>query len=202
MKIPFDIKYRSQIESGEYKVVDKDNHNVRIICWNKKSEKQYGYHIVGLVEFGPNHEESTYYTIDGKARLGDKHPYLFIITPEPELTEFEQYIDEVVDDAIRESTEGGIKAITQKILAIAKKELCNGCAANLEGYIKGRQDALKEMEENWVYKYEGPYMPTYYPCPHGGNCTNPFRDCINCPHHSTTIGITTTTGTSTAKVEG
>ena len=58
-KIPFDIKYRDKIESGEYKVVDNDNHNIRIICWDKKSERKYGYHIVGLVEFGPNHEEST-----------------------------------------------------------------------------------------------------------------------------------------------
>ena len=35
----------------------------------------------------------------------------------------------------------------------------------------------------------------------GGTCINPFHDCINCPRQST-IGISTNTGTSTAKVEG
>lgn len=89
MKIPFSVKYRTQIESGEYKVIDKNGRNVRIICWDMKSPKKYGYHLVGLVEFSPNNEESTYYTLDGKARLRDKEPCLFIVTPEPELTEFE-----------------------------------------------------------------------------------------------------------------
>ena len=35
-KIPFDIKYRPQIESGEYKVETGDKKRVRIICWNRK----------------------------------------------------------------------------------------------------------------------------------------------------------------------
>lgn len=99
MKIPFDVKYRPQIESGEYKVEYKDGKPVRIICWDKKSEKKYGYHIVALIEFGPQHEESTYFTIDGKGRLKDKNPELFIVTPDPELTEFEKAIGLVLTDA-------------------------------------------------------------------------------------------------------
>ena len=130
-KIPFDIKYRDKIESGEYKVVDNDNHNIRIICWDKKSEKKYGYCIVGLVEFGPNHEESTYYTIDGKARLKDKHPCLFLITPEPELNDFEKAVANVCFDwqniepenrIMTDSVEDAIKEDAAKLLAIARKE--------------------------------------------------------------------------------
>lgn len=34
----------------------------------------------------------------------------------------------------------------------------------------------------------------------GGQCTNPMRDCINCPRQPT-IGINTTTGTSISKLE-
>lgn len=36
------------------------------------------------------------------------------------------------------------------------------------------------------------------PCYNGGLCTNPMHDCINCPRQSS-IGINTTTGTSSAK---
>ena len=32
-KIPFDIKYRSEIESGKYLVITREGYSVRIICW-------------------------------------------------------------------------------------------------------------------------------------------------------------------------
>ena len=38
MKIPFDMKYRPQIESGEYKVETRNGKSVRIICWDKQGE--------------------------------------------------------------------------------------------------------------------------------------------------------------------
>ena len=127
MRIPFNIKYRDKIESGEYKVVDKDNHNIRIICWDKKSEKKYGYHIVGLVEFGPNHEESTYYTIDGKGRLRDKHPCLFIVTPEPEMSGFEYGMLRYLQDAANKKDDSEIVESTKehslKLLDLAKQQL-------------------------------------------------------------------------------
>ena len=46
--IPFDIKYRPQIESGEYSVQTKDGAPVRIICWDRADT--YG-EIVALVQF-------------------------------------------------------------------------------------------------------------------------------------------------------
>lgn len=168
MKIPFDVKYRPQIESGEYKVETKDGKPVRIICWDKKSEKKYGYHIVGLIEFGPQHEESTYYTIDGKGRLKDKEPDLFIITPEPELTKFEQEVYKITTNKVH------FKEEANKLLELAKKELCKGCV-------------LKEIDENRVYKYTGPMPQAYWPsCRYGGYCTNFSYDCINCPRGSIT----------------
>ena len=36
-KIPFDIKYRPEIEAGKYLVRTKGNEPVRIICWDRKS---------------------------------------------------------------------------------------------------------------------------------------------------------------------
>lgn len=35
-RIPFDIKYRPEIEVGKYLVVTRDNHSARIICWDAK----------------------------------------------------------------------------------------------------------------------------------------------------------------------
>ena len=95
------------------------------------------------------------------------------------LTEFEQFMDGVVDDAIRETySEDGFKDICKDALALAKKQLLSyadesnpaieamadlertfECNPNklpgwlkdeltkryLEGYIKGRNDALREM---------------------------------------------------------
>lgn len=150
MKIPFDIKYRPQIENGEYKVEDRNGRPVRIICWDKKSEKKYGYHIVALIEFGPQHEESTYFTIDGKGRLKDKEPELFIIKPEPELTEFEMRIKQLMGSypcATRENKGSLIyevrKAATE-LLELAKKELCESGEVT-DWYAKGKAEALKDL---------------------------------------------------------
>ena len=201
MKIPFDIKFRPQIESGEYKVVTRDNTPVRIICWDANCPQQ----IVGLVHDNDTMcdtvelfcDNGRYWRLEGRHSDFD----LFVLTLEPELTEFEKGIKRgFLCAGLEDVPTGIIKDTARELLAIAKKELCNGCAYNLEGYIKGRQDALKEMEENIVYKHEGPATPIYYPCPYGTACTNPFHDCINC--HMRNTGVSTTTGTSTAKVEG
>ena len=78
-----------------------------------------------------------------------------------------------------------------ELLAIAKKEICKGCTVGLDQYCKGREDARKEAEKSYTFHY-----PTYEPpCHHGGICTNPFKDCINCPRTGGDIGISTTSGT-------
>jgi len=171
-KIPFDIKFRPQIESGEYKVVTGDGRPVRIISWDKKV---YGgrYEIVALVPTSQGDTEAVQlYCPDGIliASNWNEKFNLFIVTPEPELTEFEKAVETICTNlASGIDKVDNAKQIAAELLAIAKKELCKGCAAHFKGYIKGRQDALKEMEENRVYK------------------------CV---------GINTTTGISTSKLEG
>ena len=52
-KIPFDMKYRPQIESGQYKVETNAGLPVRIICWDAKNEEPtVRQPIVGLVDHG------------------------------------------------------------------------------------------------------------------------------------------------------
>ena len=62
------------------------------------------------------------------------------------------------------------------------------------GYDAGKKDARKEQESMSTFYYPTTYEP---PCFHGGICTNPFRDCINCPRIGGNMGTTTTSGTYT-----
>lgn len=88
MKIPFDIKYRSQIESGKYKITTRANHPVRLICWDAND---YGNPIVAISGGYP-----IQYTENGKTC--NEMPWngvelntdLVIVTDDSELTEFEK----------------------------------------------------------------------------------------------------------------
>lgn len=97
MRIPFDIKYRAQIESGEYKIKTRDGRPARVICWDRFATK-YSNNIVALIT-GDESETAYYYYQDGhlwsKANdEADSSLDLFIITPEPELSELEEAAEE------------------------------------------------------------------------------------------------------------
>lgn len=89
-KIPFSIDYRPQIESGEYKVViEYDNRTfyARIVCWDFNSTE-----LLACVNYG-DREDVLEYDSSGK-HIGKSvgRPDLFLVTPEPELSEFEERI--------------------------------------------------------------------------------------------------------------
>lgn len=129
MKIPFDIKYRPQIESGEYKVKTRNGESVRIICWNKQGECPIV--VVSCVDGDDGvytyHENGHYVNYES---IYD----LFIVTPEEEMTEFEKAVGLVFTDAqlIPRDKDGianihdineFIKKKAAKLLDIAKKEI-------------------------------------------------------------------------------
>lgn len=93
-KIPFNIKFKPQIESGEYKVETRDGKPTRIVCWDLKGNEDF--FILALVE--KNEKEVSYcYPATGycycKAACDQEgKDDLFIITPEPELTEWQRSI--------------------------------------------------------------------------------------------------------------
>lgn len=88
---------------------------------------------------------------------------------------------------------------------------------NLEGYIKGRNDALREMSDfmeshfdtkkqyNESVPYHFPIMPTtpVFGCD-GTHCTNPQMDCLNCPRRTTggSFSTSSASGTSAATLHG
>lgn len=94
MKIPFDIKYRPQIESGEYKVETRSGLPARIVCWDRNSKDMEILALVYDEHIDENNEELAEVALDGRMfPRGKDHDYdLFIVTPEPELTEFESNV--------------------------------------------------------------------------------------------------------------
>jgi len=102
-KIPFDIKYRPQIESGEYKLETKDGRQVRVVCWDvKNSYSKVHDDILALVKSKGGTENALFYAQNGyclsdSSRVGRKD--LFIVTPEPELSKFDDCVRRLIDMA-------------------------------------------------------------------------------------------------------
>lgn len=128
MKIPFDIKFRPQIESGEYKLETECGHPVSIMDWewidrneNKclavKVLMDEGYNIGYLFDY------------DGKRHSifhSDSDSDLFIVTPEEELTDFEDGLRQVCEEAVKEAavspyrtSEDFAKRHSAKLLSLA-----------------------------------------------------------------------------------
>lgn len=75
-----------------------------------------------------------------------------------------------------------------------------------EDYMKLSKERLAELLEERDNESKYPFyplspiptVPNQGTCPYGGNCTNPYRDCIGCPG-PTTGGTFTTTDKTTEK---
>lgn len=126
-KIPFEMKYRPEIESGKYKVVTADGRPVRIICWDKA---EYGGNktLIALIpastgteciyQYYPNGIPISSVTLD-KWRLQ-------IETDEPKWTEFEKEFDNAIRSYRSEDFEGDyiqwVRMRAKKLLEIAKAQ--------------------------------------------------------------------------------
>lgn len=170
MKIPFDIKYRPQIESGEYKVETRSGKTARIICWDR-----IGTQLVVLI--GKDEDVLTY-NPDGTTGQQMQLPSdLFIVTPEEELAEFENAFVRFLSMSQGEppkGIEGFAKEHSKELLALAKKELQPEIDAEIEkayrtqddvvfrkGWKQGRADALRDLPR-WkpaARAYDGDRLP-------------------------------------------
>ena len=121
-KIPFDIKYRFDVESGIYQVVTRDNKPVRIVCW----DMNYKYPIIGIVRDEDDTELEHSYTTDGKIIDGilEYDSDLFLVdTRERELTSFEYGMLRYLQEAANMTDDSDIIKCTQKY----SKELLKLC---------------------------------------------------------------------------
>lgn len=161
MKIPFDIKYRPQIESGEYKVETRSGLPARIVCWDRNSKDMEILALVYDEHIDENNEELAEVALDGRMfPRGKDHDYdLFIITPEEEMTEFEKAVGLVFTDAqlIPRDKDGianihdineFIKKKAAELLALAKKELQSEIDAEIEKAYKTQDDVV--FRKGWV----------------------------------------------------
>lgn len=114
------------------------------------------------------------------------------------LTEFEQEVSDIVEYCKEHGENVAFdyaKRHAKALLALAKKELLKDdelAKKHLDGYCLGREDALRDMMDFVESQFHGKKakefntptinIPTWEPpCYHGGLCTNPQKDCINCP---------------------
>lgn len=150
MKIPFDIKYRPQIESGEYKVILDCGVEAEILAWDKPGE----YPIVcmakkeGAIPFRTNSNGIAYHYPEGS-----NYSDLFIITPELELTDWQKFISGclqkygLLDCGAADRI---AKECSVELLELATKELAPTFGAKyMNGYENGinygRAKALKDL---------------------------------------------------------
>lgn len=178
-KIPFDIKYRPEIESGKYKVMTAEGLNVRIICWDRNTTY---WKIVGLITSQSGNEVVFTYDENGKESDGCLHGYrndLLILTDEPELTEFEKELIKIMKEEgspigadTSKYTEGDIEAMhsySERLLKLARKQLQPEIDAEINlayknsdevQYRSGREDALKDLPK-WVPDQDSPQYQTW-----------------------------------------
>ena len=161
MKIPFDIKIRPQIESGEYKVETRDGKTVVGL----KRQILHGTPLLyGIIE---ELECCEMWKEDGTAnpKMEKDNHDLFIITPEPELSEFEQEVRVCVTKNLTTHIKDGngmemsstvsiddetAKKMTAELLELAKKELCGGCSKCLDEYWRGRKEAISLSMSKYI----------------------------------------------------
>ena len=98
-KIPFDIKFRPQIESGEYKVVNSYGEPVRIICWDARIDFPNGIRpIISLQLIDGKYEVVSDHLKNGKIySFKDAPADLFIVTPDEEPRKFKIKVSEFAE---------------------------------------------------------------------------------------------------------
>ena len=121
-KIPFNIKYRPQIESGEYKVVTRENRPVEIKIWDLKGD----FPIVGVYyDEKNNRDTAVQVTVDGRCSIKPDDDYcddFFIITSKSDLTEFESAVQEIFYKG-REDNIDLLKITSNTLLMVARRQM-------------------------------------------------------------------------------
>lgn len=149
MKIPFDIKYRPQIESGEYKVETRDGRPVRIICWDCNNYNP----IIALADEtvmwnGDKNEYVISYCIDGRYGPAESQDDLFIVTPEEELSVFEEGLNAFLFDFVHTTVDEDpikyVKKNSNVLLSFARQQFIK------DGYViekKAFHDAVENISD-------------------------------------------------------
>jgi len=171
MRIPFDIKFKPQIESGEYKVETEAGSPAKVMDWEYNARVCGKCIAIKITEGDGDH--GLLYTHEGKRASifpAEEGIDLFLITPEPEFTEFEKRLWEIMKsegspigpmDKFTQDDERVFHAYSNQLLELAKKEITDGWSKGLRdtqdlsgkaysdgyesGLDKGKAEALKDL---------------------------------------------------------
>lgn len=172
-KIPYDIKYRPEIESGKYKAVTSNDESVKILTF----ERNHRLPILALINRG--YDEIVEYDINGFTQFAGDTLYLITDEPEPQLSEFEKELVKIMKEEgspigadTSKYTEGDIEAMhsySERLLKLARKQLQPEIDAEINlayknsdevQYRSGREDALKDLPK-WVPDQDSPQYQTW-----------------------------------------
>ena len=147
MIIPFNIKYRPQIESGEYKVRTASGKPARIVCWDYKS--QFKETIYVLITTSDGYEYGCPYTEDGRY-IGNNENYLLLEDGRPDpRTRWENKVREILENTA---------SIEKTAEALYDAARCEYNDRLLDAYSKG---AVIEGT-NGEARDDAPEMKAYY----------------------------------------
>lgn len=121
-KIPFNIKYRVQIESGEYRVVTREDRPVEIKIWDLKGD----FPVVGVYfDEKNNRDTAVQVTAEGRCSIKPNDDYcddFFIITSKSDLTEFESAVQEIFYKGRKDNIDL-LKITSNTLLMVARKQM-------------------------------------------------------------------------------
>ena len=150
-KIPFNIKYRPQIESGEYKVVTREDRPVEIRIWDLKGD----FPVVGVYfDEKNNRDTAVQVTAEGRCSIKPNDDYcddFFIITSKSDLTEFESAVQEIFYKG-REDNIDLLKITSSTLLKVARKQL----TAELPSWTKTNlPDGIDYSLDEAIFSFKG-----------------------------------------------
>lgn len=150
-KIPFNIKYRPQIESGEYKVVTREDRPVEIRIWDLKGD----FPVVGVYfDEKNNRDTAVQVTAEGRCSIKPNDDYcddFFIITSKSDLTEFESAVQEIFYKG-REDNIDLLKITSNTLLKVARKQL----TAELPSWTKTNlPDGIDYSLDEAIFSFKG-----------------------------------------------
>ena len=171
MKTFFNIKYRPQIESGEYKVVTSNDEPVKILTF----ERKHRFPILALINRG--FDEIVEYDDRGFSQFAGDTLYIITDEPEPQLTVFEKEYESSIHRLIEENHKtpriDDIKREANNLISIARKEYEREQQKYIQseiekwksghpelqdisntidygkGFIQGQSVALEEFKKDW-----------------------------------------------------
>ena len=156
MIIPFNIKYRPQIESGEYKVRTASGKPARVVCWDYKS--QFKETIYVLITTSDGYEYGCPYTEDGRY-VGNNENYLIIEDGRPDpRTRWENKVMEILENT------ASIEKTAEALYDAAQRENYDRMldAARSQVINTPLHDGVVIEGTNGAARDDGPELKTYY----------------------------------------